>query len=98
MSTKKATERPKTALIVPRESFKSELEERISIGREIEKRLKETSTIKQLEEAEKWYGSWSDYNVEFLKSKFNNTMNEYRSQYENAGMMAGMKRWTVGAN
>jgi predicted nucleotide-binding protein len=88
MSKKQTTERPRTALIIPKESFKSQLIEQISQGKQFA--IKNITTEQQLTEVEKQFDQWDDYNTELLKSSFNNSINEYRSAYSNTGSMIGV--------
>ncbi len=89
-------ERPRTALIKDIQSFKLILTERISKGRDLF--TFRISSEEQLKQNEKEYNEWDDYNEEFLKSAFNNPVNEYRSSYTNSGFMIGVHEVTRGAS
>ncbi|MCD4772131.1 MAG: nucleotide-binding protein [Bacteroidales bacterium] len=89
-------ERPRTVLIIARETFKSKLIEQISQGKQLES--VNIQTEGQLKKNEKDFGLWNDYNEEFLKSAFNNPTNEYRHDYENTGSMIGVDDVMRGAN
>lgn len=84
------TERPRTALIVPREKFKSQLIERISLGKQLLNAY--IKTEEQLKEQEKFFENWSSYNYELLKVSFNNANNDYKSSYNIAGQMIGVSQ------
>jgi len=80
-------EPPPTKLILPRAEFKSILEERIKLGRNIQK--KEIKYEKELIDAKTEFHNWDDYNSEFLKQSFNNETNEYKGRYDNCTMFVG---------
>jgi predicted nucleotide-binding protein len=81
-------ERPRTALITGKEEFKTQIIEQISQGKQLSS--KNIINEQQLAETEKEYDIWNSYNAELLKASFNNPINEYRSSYENSGMMIGV--------
>lgn len=71
-----------TKLIVKKDYFKKQLEERITIG---EKFISiPIQTYPQLEKSREEYYQWNDYNSELLKQSFNNEDNEYKKSYDNA--------------
>jgi len=67
-------------LVVDKEEFKKQLEERIELGNKIFDRNILFST--DLEQAQSEYDSWNDYNSELLKQSFNNPHSEYRKDYD----------------
>ena len=67
--------KPKTILKKPREIFKNELLERISMGEELQKR--EITSIDQLPQLNRDASDWHDYNKELIKRSFNNQDSEY---------------------
>jgi predicted nucleotide-binding protein len=90
------TQRVRTALIIPKEEFKSHLIEQISQGRQISNT--NITTENQLVELEKKYDFWNTYNNELLKSSFNNAVNEYRQSYNFSGQMIGVADVMRGVN
>ena len=66
------------ALIISKEQFTSKLLERIKLGQDILNR--KITDVQQLEDAEKSYTKWDDYNVEFLKNSFNNEETDYKNR------------------
>lgn len=84
------TERPRTALIVTKEKFKSQLIESISLGKQLLNA--DIQTEEQLKEQEKLFKNWSSYNYELLKVSFNNANNDYKSSYNSAGQMIGVSQ------
>jgi predicted nucleotide-binding protein len=97
MTKKRVQEaRPRTALIIARETFKSKLIEQISKGKQFGSA--NIQTEEQLKLHEKEFRLWNDYNEEFLKSAFNNATNEYRQGYTSVGSMIGVSDVMRGAN
>jgi predicted nucleotide-binding protein len=89
-------EKPRTALIIDRELFSAKLSEQILKGRKLE--FTSFQKIEELEQREKEYALWNDYNEEFLKASFNNTANEHRSSYTGSGFMIGIHEIHNGAS
>ena len=92
MATKRKPE-PETsknpdALIVERVTFKSKLEERIILGKEL-LNISITQT-NQLEQFESEFYKWNDYNSEYLKQVFNNENNSYKYSYDHVNDWVGM--------
>lgn len=88
---KKATqeqERVPTQLIVGKEYFKENVNERIQAGDEIYNR--QIQTRPQLEVAQQSYYYWDDYNSELLKQSFNNEHNEYKRDYDDVNRFYGI--------
>ena len=73
-----------TILIKSHSKFKDDLIARIELGKKILEN--EVNTEKDFEELKSQYYRWNDYNVEYLKRSFNKTINEYRTQYDKAGI------------
>lgn len=73
-----------TILIKSHSKFKDDLIARIELGKKILEN--EVNTEKDFEELKSQYSRWNDYNVEYLKRSFNKTINEYRTQYDKAGI------------
>ena len=96
--SKKTTrpERERTALIIPKEEFKSQLIEQISQGKQFG--VKNITTEEQLLDIEKRFDLWNSYNFELLKSSFNNPINEYRNSYNSSGQMIGVSDVMRGVN
>lgn len=95
----KKTTRPvreRTALIIPKEEFKSQLIEQISQGKQFG--VKNITTEEQLLDIEKRFDLWNSYNFELLKSSFNNPINEYRNSYNSSGQMIGVSDVMRGVN
>lgn len=95
----KKTTRPtreRTALIIPKEEFKSQLIDQISQGKQFG--IKDITTEDLLVAVEKKFDLWNDYNNELLKSSFNNAVNEYRNTYNSSGQMIGVSDVMRGAN
>jgi hypothetical protein len=95
----KKTTRPtreRTALIISKEEFKSQLIEQISQGKQFG--IKDITTEDLLVAVEKKFDLWNDYNNELLKSSFNNAVNEYRNTYNSSGQMIGVSDVMRGAN
>jgi len=89
-------EKPRTALIIDRELFSKKLSEQISKGRKLD--FTSFQKVEELEQREKEYALWNDYNEEFLKASFNNLANEYRSSYTGSGSMIGIHEIHNGAS
>lgn len=99
MAKKKETMNETTKLKIPREKFKSQLRDRINIGREILSRAPQANAsqqdsyyrmgIRQARDYDHQFSDelrkWSDYNDELLKQAFTNPNNEYRRAYTSAG-------------
>jgi len=66
-------------LVVDKEEFKKQLEERIELGNQIFDRNILFPT--ELEQAETDYGDWNNFNRELLKHAFNNPKSEYLISY-----------------
>ena len=75
------------ALIVERTSFKTKLEERIELGKEFLNRSVTQSV--QLDQLEKDFNKWNDYNSEYLKQVFNNENNTYKHSYDQVNDWVG---------
>jgi predicted nucleotide-binding protein len=89
-------EQKRTALIIPLSKFKDILSAQIENGKQIQ--LKDFKTVPELEEREREFSLWDDYNLEFLKGSFNNPLNEYHHSYENTSFMSGIDDVIRGAN
>ena len=76
---KQTSEQPKTILTKPKEIFKSELLKRISLGEKLYSR--QIQTLEQLDQFEKDFSNWDDYNEELIKQAFNNQDSEYYHDY-----------------
>jgi hypothetical protein len=88
--------KPKTILVKPREVFKNELLERISIGEELHNRnINDTDQLSQLNRDA---ASWDDFNEELIKRSFNNKDSEYFYEYSKLNTMAGMADYLRGIN
>jgi len=86
MAQRKST--PQTQYVTPllttsKEDFKTEISERIDIGKELLSRV--VNTNEGYDKLKFDYRLWSDYNFEFLKQAFNVADNEYRDSYNQAG-------------
>jgi hypothetical protein len=79
----------RTILIKPKNLFKEAIIERISKGKELHS--KSISTLPDLEDVEKKLLLWNDYNIELLKSSFNNPSNEYRKTYTDCDSRVGIE-------
>src|ERR1700691_1359112 len=83
-----------TKLMKPRELFKNELIERISIGEELANRSinSEQDNIALYKD----YSDWHDYNSELVKRAFNKPDSEYYNEYSdinrNIGFYDSMRR------
>lgn len=75
------------ALIVERTSFKTKLEERIEIGKNLLNRS--VTQIDQLEQLETDFYKWNDYNSEYLKQVFNNENSNYKYSYDHVNDWVG---------
>jgi len=91
MATKRKTiqERLKTILIKPSEVFKKELMERIAIGNELH--LRQITTVEQLEQLNKDFSNWDNFNEELIKQAFNNQYSEYYYEYSRVNQMIGFR-------
>jgi predicted nucleotide-binding protein len=88
--------RERTALIIPKEEFKSQLSDQIIQGKQFV--IKDITTEELLINAEKKFDFWNAYNNELLKSSFNNAVNEYRQAYNSSGQMIGVSDVMRGVN
>ncbi|MDR6158620.1 putative nucleotide-binding protein [Chryseobacterium sp. SLBN-27] len=80
-------------LIKRTEDFKQQIENRIDEGTEILK--KEIKNINDFDDLKRKFSAWNDYNSELLKQAFNRPDNEYRYQYDKAGVLS-IRVFTVG--
>ncbi len=83
MATKRKTElhqRQPDALLVDRASFVEKLQERLQIVKSLLD--KHITQVPELEELEKEYYRWDNYNSEYLKQSFNNEDNTYKVSYD----------------
>lgn len=90
MATRKKTQadnKPPDALIVSKESFLSKLLERVELGKELVER--KVTNVEELEQNEKDFYKWNDYNSEYLKQSFNNEDNEYKVNYDRVNSFGG---------
>lgn len=89
MTTRKKhiSERPKTILVKPREIFKKELLDRIALGKDLIGR--EIKTPEQLDNYNKDFSDWHDYNEELIKRAFNNQDSEYYYEYTQKNQTSG---------
>jgi len=78
-----------TMLKKPKETFVKELQERISLGKDLLNR--QITTMEQLDGLKKDYASWDDYNEELLKRSFNKVTNEYYNDYHNCAQWIGVE-------
>ncbi|MGC4038121.1 MAG: nucleotide-binding protein [Chitinophagaceae bacterium] len=90
MATRKKTEllqRQPDALIVDRASFIEKLQERLKIAKSfLDKHI---TQLPELEELEKEYFRWDNYNSEYLKQSFNNEDNTYKASYDRVNEWIG---------
>lgn len=89
MAKKKQVEPPmRTALVVTKKEFGSELTRLIEQGTEIHTR--QIINVDELSIAKRDYSNWIEVADEFLKSAFNNPNNEYRQDFEQDGNAIGL--------
>lgn len=69
-------------LIKNKSEFKSELSERIQIGREIKFQLEGITNYSDVNKIKNNFNSWDYYNSQLLKSSFKDVNNEYLTKYE----------------
>ncbi len=100
MATKRkiVNEKPKTVLIKPREVFKRELANRVEIGKELLTRQSQIQTLDQLDQLNKDFANWDDYNEELIKQAFNNQYSEYYYEYSRVNQMSGFFDYMKGVN
>ena len=79
----------KTALVIKKSEFSSELNVLIEQGKEIFDR--QVNTVEELDKAERDGYNWGEVTEEFLKHAFNNPINEYKNEFENAGSFIGIE-------
>lgn len=90
MATRKKTQtenRNPDALIVDRAAFLAKLIERIGLGKELINRT--VTNVDELEQNEKDFYKWNDYNSEYLKQSFDNEDNEYKVRYNQVNSFGG---------
>ena len=75
------------SLLVERETFKSILNKRIILGKDLLNR--QITQTDQLEKLEKDFYKWNDYNSEYLKQSFNNENSEYKYSYDHINDWVG---------
>jgi predicted nucleotide-binding protein len=75
-----------TQLIISKEEFNKNLDDRIAIGNEIYDLP--LNSIDALEKNKEEFSNWNDYNSEYLKHVFNKEYSEYKKKYDNAGNFA----------
>ena len=77
-----------TFLKIPKEQFSSILSDRIETGLElVDVQVRNDNDLKFLSDS---FEFWNDYNLEYLKSAFNNENNEYRQTYDNTAFLNGL--------
>ena len=91
---KQETQAPKTILIKPRDIFKQELLDRISIGEELYSR--QIQTLEQLEQLDKEFSNWDDFNEELIKQAFNNQNIDFHYEYSHLNRMVGFHDFAKG--
>jgi predicted nucleotide-binding protein len=96
MATKKPALITRTILIKPREVFKNQILDRISKGEELFNR--EIRTHEQLEQINKDFYIWNDFNKELFKQSFNKPDNEYYYSYSRVNSMLGFLDYTRGVD
>jgi predicted nucleotide-binding protein len=85
-----------TYLIKSKNIFKNELQKRIEIGEELLKKpIQNNNDFFNLKND---FSQWNDYNLEFLKQSFSIEYNEYRKNYEDAGVWSGIRVSTIGGS
>ncbi|MFI5221309.1 MAG: TIR domain-containing protein [Bacteroidia bacterium] len=77
-----------TVLRKPKDTFKKELEERIAKGKDLQNR--QVTAFPQLEELQKDFATWDDFNEELLRRSFNKTDNEYFTDYNRCTQWLGL--------
>ncbi|MEO8146850.1 MAG: nucleotide-binding protein [Bacteroidia bacterium] len=95
-SRKQVIEPPKTILIKSRNIFKTELQDRISIGNEYVSRI--IQTIDDIEQLVTDFGNWHDYNLELIKRAFNKPGSEYYRSYFTVNVNVGVRDYMSGVN
>jgi predicted nucleotide-binding protein len=93
---KQPTEQPKTILIKPRDVFKSELSDRITIGEDLFNR--NIQQFNELDKLKQDFSNWDDYNEELIKRAFNNQYSEYYHEYSRVNQMVGFYDYMRGVN
>ena len=84
-----------TILSKSKNTFKTELTERIEKGQKIiEDRIENDADFLK---AKGEFSEWTDYNMELLKQSFNVPLNEYQHSYKSAGNFAGFRTITTGS-
>lgn len=84
------TEIHKDKLIKPNEQFKSELDKRIEMGKNLLTRLTtEDLNPPNLDRSKKEFEIWDDYNAELLKQSFDRVNNDYHRDYCSSGIVFG---------
>lgn len=90
MAKRRIEEPPKkTALVIKKAEFNSELQGLIGQGKEIYNR--QVNNVEELGKAERDGNNWGELTEEFLKHAFNNSMNEYKNEFERAGSFIGIE-------
>lgn len=85
-----------TFLIKSKSIFKEELQDRIKIGEELlNNKIQSKEDFFNLKNE---FSLWNDYNLEFLKQSFSIEYNEYRKNYEDAGVLSGIRVSTLGGS
>jgi len=75
------SEQPATYyLIVSKDYFKQQIEERIALGKVLLNT--QISTIREIKELRDKYDDWNEYNSELLKVSFNSTNSDYKIDYD----------------
>jgi predicted nucleotide-binding protein len=93
--TVKAREPEITILSKSKNTFKTELTERIEKGQKIiEDRIENDADFLK---AKREFSEWTDYNMELLKQSFNVPLNEYQHSYKGAGNYLGIRTITAGS-
>jgi hypothetical protein len=85
---------PQTELVIQKDKFIQQLEERIRSGEEILSFL--TKKEVDFDTNKKNYSFWNDFNSEYLKQSFNNENNEYKDNYDNCAMYIGFGKNRTG--
>lgn len=86
MAKKDAATPSPVVLVTSKEAFKAQLSDRIALGQDLYD--KPISYLEDLEETEREYETWNDYNSEFLKQSFSPESNEYKQAYDDANRLS----------
>jgi len=92
----KETQQPILKITI--DEFKLNIQCQIDKGLHLQEQINCIKTILELEHLQNEFEKWNFYNCEYLKTKFNEPLNDYKYDYEQSGRMIGVEKVLRGAD